>query len=357
MERGMKRLRVRFWLLGLTLLGASVVGASRVLHLRADDRPRLESEVRTARSEASAICTGFVDVEGGITSLYPLQPGRVMLVLAHENDDVKAGSVLFRLDDRPAKALLEQAQADLNAARAQLAEARKLPKQHELKLAEQRQAIAATSYRLSSARHIVAQKSELLKKGLALSAEEMAAAEDAAKSLAALETVEWSKLRELELVDPVSQVTRAEADVSAKEARLEQARYALQETALRAPVDGKVLRIFVNAGDVLGEQPKRPAIQFCPAGPRVVRAEVEQEFAGRVAVGAPAQIQDDSTAGPTWHGRVVRLSDWYTHRRSILLEPLQFNDVRTMECIVEIDLGPDVLRIGQRVRVSIGPRP
>jgi hypothetical protein len=47
------------------------------------------------------------------------------------------------------------------------------------------------------------------------------------------------------------------------------------------------------------------------------------------------------------------MSDWYTHRRSILLEPSQQNDVRTLECIVEVDPGQPPVRIGQRMRVTI----
>src|SRR5262249_24120437 len=98
----------------------------------------------------------------------------------------------------------------------------------------------------------------------------------------------------------------------------------------------------------------RPATQCGPAGPRIVGAEVEQEFASRVEKGQIALIHDDSSSGPTWRGRVVRLSDWYTHRRSMLQEPLQFNDVRTMECIVQLDAGQAEPRIGQRVRGTLG---
>ena len=35
------------------------------------------------------------------------------------------------------------------------------------------------------------------------------------------------------------------------------------------------------------------------------------------------------------------------------MEPLQFNDVRTLECIVTLDPGQPPLRIGQRVRVTL----
>jgi hypothetical protein len=95
-------------------------------------------------------------------------------------------------------------------------------------------------------------------------------------------------------------------------------------------------------------------VQFCPQGPRLIRAEVEQEFAARVAVGQAVRAEDDAHSGAVWRGRVVRLSDWYTRRRSVLQEPLQRNDVRTLECLIELEPGQPPLRIGHRLRVIIG---
>jgi hypothetical protein len=51
---------------------------------------------------------------------------------------------------------------------------------------------------------------------------------------------------------------------------------------------------------------------------------------------------------------VLRVSHWHTNRRSIQLEPLKFNDVRTLEVIIRPK--PDKknpLRIGQRLRVML----
>ena len=114
------------------------------------------------------------------------------------------------------------------------------------------------------------------------------------------------------------------------------------------------MRLQVGVGEWLGSVPKQSAVQFLPAGPRIVRAEVEQEFANRVSVGQAAEVHDDSKAGPTWRGKVARMSDWYTHRRSIVQEPLQFNDVRTLECIIQLDAHAQMPKIGQRVRVLLG---
>jgi len=348
---------LRLWFLGISVLLASVVGTGWVLHSHAGDSAAKSTETvtaTTAPTSGSVVCFGHVDVEPGITALYPVRPGRVSEVMVHEDDSVKAGTVLFRLDDRPAKFLVRQAVEDVKASELQLTQARKLPQQQALKLAQQQQAIVATQHRLAAAQHLLDHNRNLAKRELA-PAEEVEAGGEKVKELEAALLAEKDKLRELELADPAVQVERAEADVRAKRARLDEAQYGLEECSVKAPVDGKVLRLLIAVGDVLSTQPRQPAVQFCPAGPRIVRAEVEQEFASRVAKGQEALIQDDSSAGPTWRGKVIRLSDWYTHRRSMLQEPLQFNDVRTLECIVQLDPGQPTPRIGQRVRVTLEP--
>jgi multidrug resistance efflux pump len=350
---------LRLWMLGLAVLVLSVAGASWVLHARSGDGTQAlgtNDSLGTAGGETRVMCMGHVDAEPGVVSLYPLQPGRVAEVLVREDDVVKAGTVLFRLDDRLLKLQVQQAEADVKAAQAQLADAKKLPEGHELKMAQQRQAITAFQHRISAARHLLTRRQQVYDKKLAGNVEEIGAATDAVKELEAGKSAEEAKLKELQLVDPVNQIARAEADLADKKARLEQAQYALDECAVRAPSDGKVLRLFLGQGDVLGPQPRQPALQFCPAGIRIIRVEIEQEFAGRVAKGQVASIQDDNSGSTVWKGKVIRVSDWFTHRRSMLQEPLEMNDVRTLECIVEVDPNQPPLRIGQRVRVLLsGP--
>ena len=65
-----------------------------------------------------------VDVEFGIQSLHPLQPGRVKEVLVHDAARVKSGKELLRLDDRQARHRLKEAEAAVKAATAQCAQAR-----------------------------------------------------------------------------------------------------------------------------------------------------------------------------------------------------------------------------------------
>jgi multidrug resistance efflux pump len=182
---------------------------------------------------------------------------------------------------------------------------------------------------------------------------DLSAAEDLVRELESVEWAEREKLRELRLLDPEPGVRRAEAELSVARARLAQAERAVEECLLRAPRAGKVLRLQAAVGDLAG-LPGSPPILFCPDGPRIVRAEVAQEFAAAVRAGADCTIADDCRgSGPTWRGKVARVSDWYTRRRSVVLEPTQHNDVRTLECVIEFEPG-EPLRIGQQVRVTIG---
>jgi multidrug resistance efflux pump len=343
----------RLAIAGLALLTLSTGGA--LWALRAPAGGNTQGSGTSAAGERGVVCIGHADVEGGVAALTPAQPGRVVEILTQEDQAVKAGTPLLRLDDTPARLAVQQAEADLRAARAQLGEAQKLPRQHGFRLIEQRQAVAAAQARAAAARQ-VRTRYENLRKGGQAAAEEAEAAAQRAREAEAAVVAEENKLHELELVDPAQAIVRAEADVAAKKARLAQANYALSQYTLQAPADGKVLRVLVSKGELLVAQPRQAAIQFCPDAPRIVRAEVEQEFADRVAVGQVATVVDDGNQARKWRGKVVRVSDWYTHRRSIIQEPLQMNDVRTLECIVQLEAGP-APRIGQRVRVQIAPVP
>jgi multidrug resistance efflux pump len=299
------------------------------------------------------VCFGHVDVEGGVVGLSFTQPGRVGEVLVREGEDVAAGAVLVRLEDRLPRLRLAETAAALAAAEAQLAQARGVPERHRARRAQQRAALEAVRYQVSAARHALTRRQKLAGDEL-IAAEDAAVAADQLGQLEALERAERARGDELERHDPPAEVRRAEGELAVLQARLEQARYALDECCLRAPRAGRVVCIQASPGDGVTGQPARPAVQFCPDRPRLIRAEVEQEYAGRVAVGQPARVEDDVLEDRHWRGRVVRLSDWYTRRRSPSLEPLQQNDVRTLECLVELEPGQPPVRLGQRMRVLLG---
>lgn len=343
----------RWWLASVALLAAAALGANWFLFHHLGTTQPNPSQPAEEQENAAVVCFGHVDVEFGIQSLFPLRPGRIETVAVREHARVKSGDVLLRLDDRAARHTLHEAEADAEASAAQVLLAEKGIRQQTARVAQQKDAVKVAQNRLDAANSALERKQGLLKIQQ-MSKEEVDAAQSLVKELEAAHHAEQQKLRELELHDAKVVLRRAEAETKAKQARLELARRALDECQLKAPADGEVLRILVGPGDVLSAQPRHPAVLFCPDTPRFVRAEVAQEFASRVFTGQRALIQNDAHTAETWHGTVQRISDWYTQRRSVLHEPLQLNDVRTLECIVTIDGDPAALRLGQRVRVVIG---
>jgi multidrug resistance efflux pump len=301
----------------------------------------------------TVVCLGTADVRGGVVRLLPTVPGRVLAVHVDDNADVSAGQVLLTLDDRQARSQLREAEAALQAAESQCHEARKGPEQHKLVLAQQKAALAALRHELAAA-HLAAAHKRKLMEAKQLSREEADAAVEVEHKLKSLEQVEAAKLEALELRDPLQDLARAEAEVRAKAAMRDRVRDALGEYALKAPTAGRVLRVLANPGDLVGPGQTNEALLFCPAGPRVVRAEVEQEYAGRVEIGQHAAIEDAArSGGPTWNGKVVRIADWFTHRRIVTPDQIPVQEVRTLECLVELDANQPPLRIGQRVRVRL----
>lgn len=350
-----RTLRLLPWLCGLLLVAVALTGAQWLSgRPPAGTSPTGPDAIASAEAEDRVVvCFGHADIEAGVTPLRPTQAGRVVELLVREGDRVAAGTTLLRLDDAVARGRLEEAEAARAAAVAQRDQARKLPEQHRLQLAQQEAALDAARHRLAAARHRLERQKQLLEAAGGKNKQEIDAGREDVAALEDLAKVEADRLAELKLNDPTVAVRRADAEAAAAEARVVQAKGLLAEHTLTAPIAGTVLRLSAVAGGLAGPQSPQPAVDLCPDGPRLVRAEVQQAFAARVAVGQRAVIEDDVRAGATWHGRVRHLSDWYTHQRSVLQEPLQFNDVRTLECLVDLDPGQPPLRIGQRVRVRI----
>jgi multidrug resistance efflux pump len=341
------------WIFGLLLLVGTLVGGAWAYN---QAQPKTKSNDPEAKPEppAGVICIGFVDGDPGIANLYPVQTGRVMEVLA-EGTTVKKGDAILKLDPRFAEQKVEEAKADLQAAKEQHERAKLGPEVLESKKKQQRAALEAAKIQRKKAQFDLQSKVDQAKQAqINLNENLVNALQEAVKQIDRQVDAEQAKLDELDLVRPNIDMLRAAADVAAKEARLAQAELGLKECSLLAPSDGLVLRVQVGPGEVLGQNPKNPPVQFLPEGKRVIRGEVLQEWASRVAAGQKAVIEDDTYQGPKWEGKVVRLSEWFAPRRNPIIEPFMVNDVRTLEAMIEVtSAATQPLRVGQRVRIRI----
>ena len=337
------------WIIGILLLIITAVGA--VWALNSGDGNYANPGKDQPANPSGIVALGLVDVEPGIAKLYPLQPGRVLFV-APEGKFVKKGDIILSVDKALAEFNLQQASAALEGARLLLTEAKKNPEKHKIDLEMQKSAIAIATSKMKAAEYDLAKKKKLFEDHV-ISKEDLGIFQEAFNGLEKLVEVEKNKLKLLELVDPKVQMNGAQRDVDAKQAQKAKAELALKECDIRAPSDGTVLRVFVQAGEILGSDPKFPAVQFCPNAKRIVRAEVLQEWANHVANGQKVIIEDDTHPGAQWTGTVKYVSDWITPKRNMILEPFMVNDVRTLECVIDTNPGGPPMRIGQRVRVTI----
>jgi multidrug resistance efflux pump len=343
--------RMVVWL-GLLLVPASLGFAGLALHTNAEGTTTASNG--GSGGDRRAVAIAYVDVKDGVTKLYTLKPGRVAEVWAREGMDFAKGAKLFRMEDTLEQKQLLEAQVDLQAAQQKVVQARVLAAQHIKNLAAHRAAIVVLQRDAEAAQLQHKKAKRLWEQRLGGSKEDVEAAAKLQEKAKAAVRAARARLAALEAAKPEVGIELAELDVQYKKAQLDKAKYSLQQCTVAAPAQGTVLRSMITVGDVLGPNPQQPAVIFCPDEPRIVRAEVEQEFAGRVSVGQKARIQDDATGGGEWRGTVTRISDWYSHRRSQLFEPLQFNDVRTLEVIIALEgKSKQPLRIGQRVRVLL----
>ena len=217
---------------GAILLAGSAAGTGLVIHHNNEVVAEGTGDSKAGTSGATALfCLGTVDAENGVLPIFPAHPGRVSEVLVgkdkeiQESKEIKEGTVLFRLDDRLAVLDVKRADAALKAAQADLE-------------------IAVKAHERKKYLHSVKQ----------LSDEELAASHEL--------------------------VNKAEAGVDAKQAELDQANLVKDECEVKAPAKGMVLRVLTAPGEVFGPHSRQPAMLFSSSGPRIVRAEVEQEFAG-----------------------------------------------------------------------------
>jgi multidrug resistance efflux pump len=307
-------------------------------------------------ADLDVVCLGRVDGLTPIASLEPGIPGKVAEVFVSEGQPVKAGDKLLRLDDETLKLKAEEAQAAVTAAEIDLKAAKLDESLFPVRKATQEAAVAAAAERVNAARKLYEEKKTSQKFGT-VTAAELIAADAEVKQFAQLETVETSRLTEVKAGEAglKLKVEAAEAKRTVAQVAHRQAEKAVRDCVLVAPTGGVVLRVQTSRGESVAPGSPQPPIIFRPDSPLVVRAELEQEFLGRVKPGMKATIRDDARAdSPTWTGTVLRVGNWVARKRTVLLDPGEINDVRTVECVIAIDGNPDGLLVGQRMRVRVG---
>jgi multidrug resistance efflux pump len=305
-------------------------------------------------AELDVVCLGRVDGAKPVIHLEPATPGKVAKVYEVEGKHVEERQELLELDTSSLALRVKEAEAAVKVAEIDVEAAKQEVKLYPIRKATQEAAVAAAADRVTSARRVVEEK-KLARSFGTVTPGELAVAESEVKQYEQLEGVEKSRLEELKLADPGLKVRAAEAKLAIATIAHQQAQKAVEDCVLRAPVPGTVLRVQASVGESIAPGSPLPPLVFRPDGPLVVRAEIQQEYLGRVKQGMKATLRDDARAdSPTWTGKVQSVGQLVAPKKSILLEPGELNDVRTVECVIALDGNAEGLLVGQRMRVRIG---
>lgn len=261
-----------------------------------------------ASSPAFIVARGRIDVEGGPLALGLSVDGVVDHVIVAEGAQVRRGQLLISTDPTPAHLDETLAQAHLSQARAQ---------------------VTLLQSRLSAAR---------------LHATRLAAAakQDAGDGQSADDAREAS-------TEAAAELDNAHGAMQVAQADLERAEYQARQHELRAPVDGDVLRLTAWPGMRVSAQ-AGTLVTLLPAGARIVRAEVAQEFIDKIQPGQQARItSDDGRQVAFGAAHVLRVGRVFG-QSTLQDDPMQRINERSVECVLAFD-GASTLRIGQRVLV------
>jgi multidrug resistance efflux pump len=190
--------------------------------------------------------------------------------------------------------------------------------------------------------------------GRAKSAVELAAAKREVlrlEPLARSETVprqELDRARDAHALAAVAAQT-AQAEIDTALARQSVAAREVEERKVIAPLDGQVIQRQARPGNGVSTLNVTPLFLFVPDVPRIVRAELEEQYLGVVAPNQAAEIILEADSTQTWRGTVLRVGR-VVGARTPSDDPGERQDNRVVEVVVSFD-DAQTLLIGQRVVV------
>jgi multidrug efflux pump subunit AcrA (membrane-fusion protein) len=257
---------------------------------------------------------GIVEPASEVIDIGSALSGLVTDVRVRPGDRVAQGEVLFRVDDRAARASLAQANAAIAEARAAIGEA----------TTAQRTARQQLDLYRSLTDPAAVSRSEVIR----------AEGEEAAAT---------------------SRLGLARARLAAAEAAAAAARTEIERLTVRAPITGEILAVNIRPGEFVATQGggnNQPFIQMGNTDPLHVRIDIDENEVARVKLGAPAVISPRGAAELHVEAQFVRAEPQVVPKRSLTNSAAERVDVRVLQLIYALP-ETDAFRVGQQVDAFI----
>jgi membrane fusion protein (multidrug efflux system) len=307
-------------------------------------------------------------IVGHIHQISPQIDAQVLTVLVQDNQKVKAGDVLIRLDPREfeiavqkARAALAQAQAQQTQAAAAIAQTGAQSAEAAAHVVQAQAQIEETNAQVELAKINAARSEKLLTSNGAVPQADVDNTRSALQVSAAAQSAARANLvasqagvRSAESTQAASraQATAAAASVSAATANLHDAERKLAYAVITAPADGRVGNRAVEVGNRVQAGQTLLAL----AEPQVwVVANFKETQLTRMSAKTPVEMTIDALPGETLHGMIDSFAP-ASGAQFALLPPDNatgnFNKV-VQRVPVKITFDPaDVARLGDRLRLG-----
>lgn len=264
---------------------------------------------------------GVVEPSSEVIDIGTALSGLVTTVLVRPGDYVGRGQPLFRVDDRAVRARLVEARAGIAQARAAIGEARSAEATANRQLA---------LYRRVGDPDAVSRTEVIRAEGDATAARERRRS--------------------------------AEAQLASARATSNSAQVELSRLVVTAPISGEILRVDVRPGEYVqtggpSGNAATPYLQMGETRPLHVRIDIDEDEAGRVALGAPAMVSPRGAAERQVRATFVRAEPQVVPKRSLTNSAAERVDVRVLQLIYALPTTDGAFRVGQQVDAFIAARP
>ena len=237
----------------------------------------------------------------------PKVSGYVAEVFVADNQSVKAGEPLVRLDNRQYEAVFEQANASIAARKADIERAQAELLQQQANIVQARAQVVGAKAAEAHAIAEVLRYEPLVKTG-AESGEKLSDLRNAKDQASAKLAADIAALdaSERQPATTRAQIDQARAQLQVAEASSRQAQLDLGDTTVRSMLAGSVGDRTVRVGQFV--QPGSRLMTIVPVQDVYLTANFKETQIGRMRTGQPATIQVDALPGKELHGTVASFS-------------------------------------------------
>jgi membrane fusion protein (multidrug efflux system) len=226
--------------------------------------------------------------------------GRVVAVEVAENQFVRQGDVLFRLDPEPFQIALDLAEAKVLAVRNDIEAARAEFRQVEAEIEEARERVQFYAHQAERQRELQGRgistevRLEEAEVELIAAQQRVAALQEKLRTVLAKLGGDPASAAELH---PLYRQAEAERNMAALD---------LADAVVRAPVDGVVSRMRLQPGEWLEEG--EPAFSMINPATTWIEANLKETQLEHVEVGQQVEIEADAYPDDLWIGKVASIS-------------------------------------------------